>query len=223
MISKLEFPDETIQYFLKLFFGKGIHKEFSHALCLNDGRIYPCGEPCWGDNDSVEPPKSVCEKGTYIGDIHNHREPHYDIKPPFNKGFTNIDFFNLIHDVLIKKINFPYLACVISPVTNDKDDVNGIRIDCEQYDKFNEDDIKNMKTNVKEDDVPEKFSDKEINFIKEFELPKGNFLWYLILANFKNQMKVCGFLKQDSIVIKIKIEKGKIICSKPDKNTINFS
>lgn len=222
MIVKLEFPGETISYFLKINFKKGLQKEFAHALCLKEGKIYPGGKPHFGNRNSVELAEPVCEKGKFIGDIHSHSEPHFDSKAPFNKGLTNIDFFHLIQDGLTDKINFPYIACVISPTVDNKNCLRGIRIDCEQYDKFTEKDIKKMKTNVMGDDIPKKFGNREITFFKECELPKGSFCWYLILANLKNQMKEYGFMKQDGIFIRCKYDRKKIRCWKPDKNILNF-
>ncbi len=222
MISKLEFPDETLQYFLKIYFEKGLQKEFAHTLCLKDGKIYPGGRPHWGNRNSVEPPERICEKGKPIGDIHSHPEPHFDPKPPFNKGLTNIDFFRLIQDGLTGKIHFPHISCVISPTVDDKGRLSGLRIDCEQYDNFTEEDIKMMRNGTIVKGVPKRFSDEEIQFLKECDPPRNNLSLYIALSNLKTQKKEKGLMKQDSIFIECKYDGKKIQCNKPDKNILSF-
>ena len=223
MISKLEFSDGAIRYFLKIYLEKGLQKEFAHTLCLKDGKIFPGGKSHWGDKNCVEPPQPVCEKGKPIGDIHSHPEPHFDLKPPFNEGLTNIDFFRLIQDGLTEKIHFPHIACVISPTIDNKGTLNGIRLDFEQYDKFTEKDIRKMITGNMVNGVREKFGDKEIKFFKECDPPQQSWSLHIACGAIKIQMKEQGLMKQDSIFIRCKYDRKKIRCWKPDKNKLNFS
>lgn len=120
-------------------------------------------------------PKDCCEKGKQIGLIHSHPTHQPATYREFDHGYSEDDIHGLAKEMLTGYFShYPVVACVIVPV---KENDNGLLLDvqCEKYQKFTEDDIKNMKKNAPNDALPvpldypwnQNFTDIDMKYIIE--------------------------------------------------------
>lgn len=232
MVDKVVFPEETIE---KLTWqALGDYKEFAQTLCIDKGKVFLGGKPVYGTERGVEPPiddfiyPSVCEHGEVVGRIHSHTE-EYDEHPPFDKGSSNVDIFGIAKEGLNHFISFPRLECVISPTYDKKGYIDGVKIGCERFEQFTEDDIKKMDTGMIIGDKEEKFDDEEIAWIKGGIPPRGGMYqrmgFMMRMANLKNGLEEEGFLSYDEFDVEGKREvkdgKHRLLCDFHDE-TLTF-
>jgi len=232
------FPEKTIEHLTWTALKE--YQEFAQPLCIDDGKIFPGGKTIYGTERRVKPLEeklTVCERGKPIGRIHSHVE-EYEERPPFDKGSSNVDIFGISKESLNKFIRFPRLECVVSPTYDKKGHLNGIKIGCERFEQFTEDDIKEMNTGfvhgvkwdeetgeVIEEGEHEKFGDEEINWIKRGSPPRGGMYarsgFMVRMANLKSGLERKSFMDYGEFDVPGKREKGRLLCDFKDE-TLTF-
>ena len=207
---KVKFPRETLQKIIEIL---RPDVERMVTLCISEDNSIYLGEPVKKGTKTSVPTitkdEMVCPAGTKpIGTIHTHLE-EYSMKPPFDRGFSNEDIFALVKDALNKRIDLPYLGCVLSPVFDG--DLKALRIDCEYYRPFTEEDIKKMPSGIVriEDgkEIEEPIGEKGIEAIKYGEVPRGilrSLGFTVAMANLKIGLKEKGFMSQGTIILPVK-------------------
>lgn len=222
------FPEETVENLTWSALKE--YREFSQPLCIDGGKIFPGGKPIYGTERGVEPLKeelAVCERGKPIGRIHSHIE-EYEKRPPFDKGSSNIDIFSIARETLHDAISFPRLECVVSPTYNKQGYLNGVQIGCERFEKFTEEDIKEMESGIihQRDDreIREKFDDEDIKFLKYGRPPGGMYArigFVVRMANLKGGLEKKSFMRYGEFDVPGKREKGRLLCDFKDE-TLTF-
>ena len=209
---KITFPQETLQEVVDTFTPD---VERIATLCIAEDNSIYLGEPVKKGTryrvPSITKDEMVCPSGTKpIGTIHSHLED-YSERPPFDKGFSNEDIFSLAKEALNKSIDLPYLGCVLSPTFDNRDRWNGLRIDCEYYKPFTEEDIKKMPNGIVHSKNGKKeretFDDQQINAIKYGDVPTGTLrsLGFIVaMANLKIGLKERGFMEQGTITMPVR-------------------
>ena len=242
MIDKVTFTKETIEKVTWQALKE--YKEFAQTLCIDNDKIFLGSKPIYGTERGVEPPiddftyPSVCEHGEVIGRIHSHVE-EYNERPPFDKGSSNVDIFGVAKEGLNRLIKFPRLECVVSPTYDKKGWLNGVKIGCERFERFIEDDIKKMNTGIVrgvrwdektgeiiEEGEHEKFDDEDIKWIKHGIPPRDGMYrrmgFMMHMANLKSGLEEEGFLSYDEFDVKCEREdEMKLLCDFKDK-TLTF-
>ena len=213
---KITFPQETLREVVDTFIPD---VERIATLCIAEDNSIYLGKPIKKGTrykvPDITKDEMSCPSGTKpIGTIHSHLED-YSERPPFDKGFSNEDIFSFVKGALNKNIDLPYLGCVLSPTFDNKDKWNGLRIDCEYYKPFTEEDIKKMPNGIVRNkegkEERETFDDQQINAMKYGGVPNGTLrsLGFIVaMANLKMGLKERGFMEQGTITMPV--ENGKI-------------
>ena len=207
------FPEKTLDDFVSVFLSSRIEK--NATLCADEDNRIVLGKPVKEGTEykcpTISKDEMVCPAGTRpVGTIHSHVYEH-DERPPFDKGFSNEDVFGFVKEALNKRVDLPYLGCVISPEYKNNN-LSGFRVDCEYYKPFTEEDIKKMPNGIvhmKDDRVvrEETFSDEQIEWFKKGGVPTGmlgSIGFMVAMANLKMGLKERGFMSSDSFVLPVR-------------------
>ena len=119
-----------------------------------------------------------------------------------------------------------YLFLYVSPAYDKQGWLNGVKIGCEHFEQFTEDDIKKIHTGLIIGDKEEKFNDEDIAWIKHGSPPRGNMFartgFMVRMANLKNGLEEEGFMSYDEFDVKCKREdEMQLLCDFNDE-TLTF-
>lgn len=228
MVDKVTFTKETVDKLTWQALGE--YKEFAQTLCIDDGKVFLGGKPVYGTERGVEPPRddfiypSVCEHGEVVGRIHSHVE-EYGERPPFDKGSSNVDIFGIAKEGLNHFIKFPRLECVVSPAYDKQGWLNGVKIGCERFERFTDDDVKQIGTGMIIDDKEKKFDDEDITWIKRGSPPRGDMFartgFMVRMANLKGGLEEDSFMSYDEFDVKCKREdEMRLLCDFKDETLV---
>jgi len=165
--------------FLKYSYGKD-KREFISPLCKENDDVFmgektKTGKKGLGGVYYIEDhlPKDCCERGIQVGLIHSHPEHNPVTFKEFEQGYSEDDIRGLAKEVLIGYHSyFPVTACIVLPLKETNQSLH-LQVQCEQYDKFTEEDIKKIRKNATNAAIPvpsdypwdEYFNDEDIHRI----------------------------------------------------------
>lgn len=134
MNNTIIIPKATIQKFVITYLENYPNHEYSVNLKLVDNKLKTSGKIVIGSKELVATPDQSKET---TGNIHSHNESYF-ADFPFDKGYSDIDLFYFIQDILRddRIMPLPHYCLTISPLKQIQ--FPTIEIVCEVYKDINE-------------------------------------------------------------------------------------